>query len=317
MTHEPATHTTTDRPVGRRPSGKPVTVTVHRYQGGSGPTAYVQAAQHGIELNGSAALRRLHERLVDAELAGTVVAVPVANPLAFDHRSYMVPPSYDVLNPNLNRLWPGDDAGTFQQRMVADLWPVVDEADVVVDLHTGTADMLEHVRFQADDAAARTLARVFGTKVLLADPEPTPDADERGKFRSAAAALGLPAITVELGNSRTVSQSAVETGVDGVVNVLRELDVLAGRPADPPAQTVFVADADSLVASASGLFEIREGVAVGDRVEAGDELGAIYCPSSFERLRPVTAHESGVLYSIAREAVVVEGERLAAVATPE
>ena len=54
MSHERVTHTTTERTLGRLPSGADVAVTVHRYEGGDGPTVYVQAAQHGIELNGPA-----------------------------------------------------------------------------------------------------------------------------------------------------------------------------------------------------------------------------------------------------------------------
>mgnify|MGYP002761354569 FL=1 len=163
MDHTPVTHTATDRTLGHFPSGRDVSVTVHRYEGGPGPTVFVQAAQHGIELNGPAALRRLHARLVDAEIAGTVVAVPVANPLAFDHRSYLTPEAYDAFNSNFNRIWPGDGDGSFQERLVANIWPLVEAADAAIDLHTGMPEMLEHVRFGADDADARAIASAFGS----------------------------------------------------------------------------------------------------------------------------------------------------------
>ncbi|WP_276273222.1 succinylglutamate desuccinylase/aspartoacylase family protein [Haloarcula litorea] len=314
MEYEPATHTATDRTLGRLPSGASVTVTVHRYDGGTGPTVYVQAAQHGIELNGPAALRRLHDRLVDAELAGTVVVVPVVNSLAFDHRSYMTPAEYDVMNPNFNRVWPGDDEGSLQERLAAALWDLVTGADAAVDLHTGTADMLEHVRFRTDDSTARRLGEAFGTEYLLTD---APDGDDdSGTFRAAAARAGIPAITAELANSRRVAHSAVETGVEGVRNVLREVGVLDGRPTPAPDRTRLRDDPDATVATASGLFEPRPDVAVGDRVAAGEELGAVYCPSSFERRQTVTATDGGVAYSLTRESVVVAGERLASVARP-
>jgi predicted deacylase len=316
MSHEPVSHETTDRRVATRPSGGPVTVTVHRYRGGPGPTVYVGAAQHGIELNGTAALRRVHERLVDADVAGTVVAVPVTNPLAFDHRSYTAPPSFDALNPNLNRIWPGDDDGTFQERIAARLWPLVEDADAVVDLHTGTPDMLTHVRCGADDRTARRLAAAFGTRVVLVDGD-APDPDAGGRLRRVAAARSVPALTVELGNSRTVGRTAVEDGADGVLNVLRELDVLAADPADPPDQSVFRVDADPVRAEASGLFELGPGVGVGDRVTAGDELGVVYSPSTFEPRQRVTADVGGLVYALARGGVTVAGERLAAVAPPD
>ena len=315
MDHTPVTHTTTDRTLGHFPSGRDVSVTVHRYEGGPGPTVFVQAAQHGIELNGPAALRRLHARLVDAEIAGTVVAVPVANPLAFDHRSYLTPEAYDAFNSNFNRIWPGDGDGSFQERLVANIWPLVEAADAAIDLHTGMPEMLEHVRFGADDADARAIASAFGTEFLLADTDPVGGDDFAGKFRLAAASAGVPAITAELSNSRTVQRSAVETGVEGVWNVLRELDVIAERPAATPEQRLLSDDAPRVIAGSSGLFELRPDLDVGSEVAAGEELGDVFDPSSFERLETVVASADGVIYSAARGGVVVTGERIVSIAT--
>lgn len=313
VTHEPASHRTEECRLGRLPSGTDVTVPVHRYVGGEGPTVYVQAAQHGIELNGAAALRRLHGDLKRADLAGTLVVVPVANPLAFDNRSYTTPAAYDVSNPNPNRVWPGDENGTFQERLVARLWRLASDVDAVVDLHTGTADMLEHVRFREGDPEARAMAEAFGTEYLLADFE---EGEGDGRLRAAAARTGIPTITAELSNSRRVSHRAVETGADGVRNVLRALDVLEPSPDPAPARTVLRDEDGHVSAATSGLFESTPDVAVGDSVDVGDPLGAVYCPSSFERLQTVTAETSGVVYSLAREAVVMAGERLASVAPP-
>ena len=319
MDYDPVRHAVSDRQLGHFPSGRDVSVTVHRYAGGDGPTVFVQAAQHGIELNGPAALRRLHDRLVDAEIAGTVVAVPVTNPIAFDHRSYLTPEAYDAFHSNFNRIWPGDSNGSFQERLVANLWPLVEESDAAVDLHTGMPEMLEHVRFSRADDDARALAEAFGTEVLLADDDAVGDdaVDDEfsGKFRLAAAQAGVPAITAELSNSRTVTRSAVQSGVDGVLNVLRRLDVLDGPRASTPDQQLLRDDAPRVVAEESGLFELRSDLGVGDEVSAGEELGAVFDPASFERLETVTASAAGVLYSASRGGVVVTGERIVSIAT--
>ncbi|MFB6077432.1 MAG: succinylglutamate desuccinylase/aspartoacylase family protein [Halarchaeum sp.] len=317
MDYAPVAHEHEELPLGTLPSGTPVTVPVHRYVGGAGPTVHVQALQHGIEVNGPAALRRLHERLLDADVAGTVVVVPVANPLAFDHRSYMTPHALDALNGNLNRVWPGDADGTFQERLAASLWDVVCEADAVVDLHTGSADMLEHARFVEGDADAERLASAFGTSHLLVDADDAPTDDAfSGRLRVALAREDVPAITVELSNSRELAHGAVRRGADGLENVLRALDVLPGSPDDAPDQSVLHDRATDAIAGESGLFEARPGLSVGDRVAAGDELGTVYCPSTFTERETATAAVDGVVYSLTREAVVVVGERLVGVADP-
>ncbi|KAA9395904.1 serine protease [Haloarcula sp. CBA1130] len=317
MEYTSVTHTTSDRQLGRLPSGRDVSVTVHRYVGGPGPTVYIQAAQHGIELNGPAALRRLHDHLADASIAGTVIVVPVVNQLAFDHRSYMTPGEYDVMNPNLNRVWPGDAAGSLQEQFAARLWELVTDADAAVDLHTGTADMLEHVRCRAGDPAAKRLAEAFGTAYRLTDGhEDAGDNGSGGTFRAAASAAGIPVITAELSNSRRIAQDAVTAGVDGIRNLLRERAVLPAEPEARTEQTVLRNDAEAVTAAESGLFECRSDIAVGDTVDAGERLGTVYEPSSFEQQQIVSATERGVLFSLAKESVVVKGERLAGIATP-
>jgi predicted deacylase len=317
MEYETVTHTTAERRLARLPSGTDVAVTVHRYDGGAGPTAYVQAAQHGIELNGTAAMRRLHRHLLTADLAGTVIAVPVVNSLAFDHGSYVTPQAVDAVNPNCNRVWPGDDTGTLQERIIARLWEVIEPTDVVIDLHTGTPDMLEHVRFQHGNRKSRALAATFGADYLLTDTPSDGEPDDgsfQGKLRTAAARAGIPAIVPELSNSRQIDHDAAHRGVRGLRNVLGELGMLREEPAPTPSQTPLRNDEGRIGTDASGLFEPNPEVTVGDRVSAGTELGTVYCPSTFEEHQRVTTTDAGVIYSLTRESVVTAGEKVACIA---
>lgn len=317
MEYETVTHTTDERRLARLPSGTNVTVPVHRYEGGDGPTAYLQAAQHGIELNGTAALRRIHRHLLTSELAGTVIAVPVVNSLAFDHGSYVTPQAIDAVNPNFNRIWPGDEDGTLQERMAARLWRLIESADVVIDLHSGTPDMLEHVRFQSDNPDSRRFASTFGIEHLLTESDERDEEDGGefgGKLRAAADRAGVPTIVPELSNSRQVDHDAAHRGAEGIRNVLREADMLREDPPAPPSQTILRDDRGRVGADRSGLFEPNPDVAVGTHVSPDTELGTIYCPTTFEKRQSVTATESGVIYSLTKESAVTAGEKLAGIA---
>jgi predicted deacylase len=306
--------------LARLPSGVSIETTVHVYEGfADGPTVYVQAAQHGREVNGTAVLRRVHDRLDPDRIAGRVVAVPVADPLTFDRVSYTTPERIDSVNPNMNRVWPGDPEGTLHQRAAARLWEYAGEADAVIDLHTGSPDMLTHVVFMEGHEDSRRLAEAFGTDLLLSEQagDSAPDAWRSrgfdGKFRVAAAEAGIPAITPELAHNKQIVENAVAAGVEGVLDVLREVDALSGTP-EPADPTLARNHLGSVDATASGLFRPAPARELGERVTEGTRLGTVFDPTTYERLQTVDATRSGVLYALTREATVKEGDRLGSVA---
>lgn len=336
-------HDSRELVLARLPSGVPVRTSVHVYGEGTlvdgdegpeldvpddgGPVVYAQAAQHGREVNGAAVLRRLHAELAGedgegdgaAAFRGTLVSVPVADPLTFDHVSYTTPEILDSINANMNRCWPGDPDGTLHERMAARLWPFASAADAIVDLHTGSPSMLTHTVYMRGDEACRGLAEAFGTDLLLAEAAGD-DADtewaERdfgGKFRVAATREGIPTITPELAHSREIVEEAVETGVDGMLGVLRREGVLAGDP-DPWDGTVARNHLGRVTAAESGLFRVEPDLAIGDEVTDGQRLGEVYDPASFETLQVAEADRDGIVYSVARESTVTAGATLVGVA---
>jgi predicted deacylase len=315
-----AGHTAERVTLARLPSGVPVETTVHTYDGArEGPTLYVQAAQHGREINGTELLRRFHGRIDPGELAGRVVAVPVADPLTFDRVSYTTPEPIDSAHSNMNRVWPGDPDGSVHQRMAASLWAYAEGADAAVDLHTGSPGMLTHVVFEEGRPESRELAELFGTELLLGEPAGD-DAGEEwvrrrfdGKFRVAAADAGVPTITPELAHNKQLVEPAIETGLAGLENVLAGLDMLEREPAatDP---TVARNHLGRVAAADSGLFRANPELELGQRVRAGRHLGTLYDPTSYEVLQEAVADRDGLLYSIAREATVTAGAAIANVA---
>jgi predicted deacylase len=338
-------HTSRTLTLARLPSGVPIRTTVHVYGEGrfvdsdsgrdprldisddGGPVVYAQAAQHGREVNGTAVLRRLHERLTgDSDTAadapvldGTLVTVPVADPLTFDRVSYTTPESLDSVHSNMNRCWPGDEDGTLHERMAARLWNFASAADAVVDLHTGSPSMLTHTVYMRGDDECRALAEAFGTDLLLAEAAGD-DADtewsERnfgGKFRVAATREGIPTITPELAHSREVVADAVDVGVDGMIGVLRHEGILSGEP-EPWDGTVARNHLGRVTAAESGLFTPVRGLSIGDTVVDGERLGTVHDPTTFETLQTAAADRDGIVYSVARESTVTAGSTLVGVA---
>ncbi|ELZ75643.1 succinylglutamate desuccinylase [Haloferax volcanii DSM 14919] len=317
-------HTAETVTLTRLPSGVPVQTTVHTYEpadGTDGPTLYVQAAQHGREINGTEVLRRLHGHLERTELSGRVVAVPVADPLTFDRVSYVTPEVLDSVNSNMNRVWPGDPDGSLHQRMAATLWEYISDADAIVDLHTGSPDMLTHTVYLRGDEESRDLARAFGVDILLAEAAGDEADDEwtersfDGKLRVAATSAGIPSITPELAHNKQLVEPAIVAGVEGVLNVCRDMGILSGA-VEPWDGRTYRNHLGRVQAAASGLFVAREDVELAREVRPGDHLGWVYDPTTYEVLQEVEAERAGLVYSIAREATVTAGETLVGIALP-
>lgn len=316
-------HELRENVVARLPSGMPIRVAQHHYTGDSeGPTVYMQAAQHGREINGTEVLRRLHDRLRRVSLQGEVIAVPVADPLTFDRQSYTAPEEFDSISPNMNRVWPGDPKGTLHERLAAGLWDQANDADLLIDLHTATREILPHVVYTAGDSESERIARAFGTDLHLAEPAGEAaesewhERDFGGKFRVAAHRNGMPCITPELGDSRLLDETAVGIGVTGVLNALRAQSLLEGSPTEngePRRRQNHLARTQ---AAESGLFRAATDVELGQEVTEGRHLGTLYAPETYEVIQEATAENDGILYALTREAVVTAGDRLASVAIP-
>lgn len=299
-------------PLDRLPSGRQLQTHRHRLDGGDGPHVVIVATQHGIELAGAVVIRRVIERLGTSAVDGRLTLIPVMNPLAFDHRSYMTPGDYDVLNPNLNRSWPGDPEGTLVERMCAAYWESFEQADVLIDLHTGTPTMSPHARV-ASDRRARELAGTSGWPVITVTDTGTAGAQT---LRDAASTAGITAITLELGDSRSLDPGMVAAGTDAVVAMARVCltDGPHQAAGSPPRRWIDAGDAVRV--ATAGLFEPAMGAAVGEEVAVGSVLGTVYDPMRLEPLEEVTAPVSGLLYSRSVGGAIVAGERVASVAVP-
>src|SRR6476661_7290998 len=74
------------------PSGARIDVPVTVVNGAEpGPVLLVTGATHGNEIVGTRALLQLIGEIDPRSLTGTLISVPVANPLAFDQASYGSP----------------------------------------------------------------------------------------------------------------------------------------------------------------------------------------------------------------------------------
>ncbi|MGD8240019.1 MAG: succinylglutamate desuccinylase/aspartoacylase family protein [Armatimonadota bacterium] len=269
-----------------------------------GPVLYAHAAQHGVELNGIEALRRVMGRLDAARLAGTLITVPIANPLALQHRRHFLGQEpeepYSNEHPhNMNRVWPGDAEGNATERLAHALWQeAASRADVIVDIHGWCRWQSSAVAARGDHQPSVDLAYAFGlTFVSLSSARPPSPDTQRGRMLSLVAIRrGKTAITAELRGQWRLYEDSVQEGVRGVENCMRYLRMLPLAPVPAPYYIDLAQRATASVAApCAGLFMPH--VEPGADVAAGQMLGTLVDADTAQEIE-ITAPCHGTVYAI-------------------
>lgn len=101
-----------------------------------GPTLVLMSTQHGIEIQGiDVILKIMREKINPKKLKGTIIGIPVGNPLAFMHQQYL---SW-IDNLDVGRVNADIPMGSATERLAYALWiETWSKADMVVNIHCNT-----------------------------------------------------------------------------------------------------------------------------------------------------------------------------------
>jgi predicted deacylase len=293
-------------PAGVLADSSPVEIPVTLINGAQpGRRLFIEAAVHGVEVNPMESLRRVIVGLDPNEVSGQIVAVNVANVLAFRQHDRRTP--FD--REDMNRVWPGRADGTLSERMAHVIYSqAVTGSDLVIDLHTGYSTMVTHTVFGEGDARSEELARCFGTEYLLMEErdEDWQRARFSGKLRNVAAAEGIPAITPELGGFSKFEGHQIQAGVMGITNVLVRYGFIRGDVIAPSRQIIIRNHLTRVTAGRGGVFVST--VRPGQEVWETQELGYIYSPRDFEIVETVRAPFDSVVVFHAENPIVNTGD---------
>jgi len=295
------TRVTVDLPVARLYTHSQIAMPVQVLRGRKpGAKLFVSAAIHGDELNGVEIIRRLLKLPALNRLRGTLIAIPIVNVHGFINHSRYLPDRRD-----LNRTFPGSERGSLAARL-AHLFmsEIVEQCSHGIDLHTGAQHRanLPQIRANLDDPETARLAHAFGVPVLL-------NSDLRDdSLRQATAEHGIPVLVYEAGEALRFDEVGIHAGVRGIVNVLRDLEMLpASRPRKAQGKPVVARSAAWVRAPVSGILRVM--VPLGAAVTRGDVMGVLADPFG-ERETNVLAPHDGILIGTTNLPLANEGDAL-------
>lgn len=195
----------------------------------SGPKLFVDAAIHGWEIVGTEVIRRvLREELNLADLEGTVVTVPVANPPAFQVKGYTNPQD----RADISRAVPGDPKLSQSQRFGARIWSLIKESNYYINFHCIEGPSLPYIEVRGPSGStldkSLKMAQVFGLPITFADPVLLkywpPNAVDL------AVSSGIPSFMPELPfPSIFMNEDSVKMGTRGLLNVMKFIGMIPGE----------------------------------------------------------------------------------------
>lgn len=285
------------------PAGLPVCVINGSEQG---RTLYIQAASDGDELNGVGVIRRLVPQLDPADLTGTILIVGIVNYHGFQVAEHRNP----IDDTKLNRVYPGDENGSSSERIAHATFQIAKQADLALDLHQGsTSRMLNEVRIRCGrhhrlHTDCLELAKVFGTGYVLDQKGP------EGQLARVAVEEGIPTIDPELGGSVGLDEASIESGVNGIVNILKGYGFLSGS-VETTSQTR-ASGFDRYNAPAGGLVRFKQ--ELGGRVRRGEQLFELTDVFGNQKAS-VTADAGGIFWRCRRLPQVATGEYVCSIGT--
>lgn len=248
---------------------------------GSGPTALLIAGNHGDEYEGQIALTNLAREVEAQQVSGRLLILPALNFPAVQAGRRVSP----LDEGNLNRLFPGDAAGSPTEMIAHYVCEVlIPMADIVVDLHSGgrsldyvASALVRPGRTPEEHASLLKLMRLFGAPISFVS-----DGTGGGGLTTLAAAAqdrGALALTTELGGGATLSKEGLALAQAGLKRILKDQGVLRDIVVEPAAPTRFMTvrgHSAFVYARDRGLFE--PAAEIGEEVVSGQLAGRLHFP---------------------------------------
>lgn len=265
--------------IARLASGAHLRVAVHTLEGShQGPSIGLTAGIHGDEIVPIEVVRQVLAAIDPARLHGRIVAVPLANPLAFESFSRHTPTDMH----NLNRVFPGTGDNWISELLARALVErLLPEIDLLIDLHSGGAIPTVDYVYVLN---APQLSRAFLFPTLYRG------SSYPGSLGThAIEQRGVPVVVAEIGGGGHDDSGYLRRGVAGVLNVLRRAGALEGEAIPAPEQ-MLLNEMRIVRPRHGGIHTPAVGAErLGETVPRGTVLGHIRDPQTFELLETFEA----------------------------
>ncbi len=268
----------------------------------------VVSGTHGDELEGQYVCWQLIHRIKEKMecLNGIVEVYPALNPLGINSMTRGIP-QFDL---DMNRIFPGNENGTFAEYTAAKIIEDISGADVVIDIHASNIFLREIPQVRINEISQETLvplAKLVNADFIWVHSNATV---LEGTLAYSLNMTGTPCLVVEMGVGMRITESYGQQLADGIINLMHEMGIWNGECPEIRQPVISKDEKVSFLnANESGVF--LPTAKHSEKIKKGDEIGKIINPLTGDILEKVVSSVDGLLFTIREYPVVYEGSLIA------
>jgi predicted deacylase len=298
-----------------------------------GPTVCLESTLHGWEPMGAEVLRRALLRVDPRMLRGTILCIPLANPMSveigggIEGAGQRISPTDHL---DLNRVWPGKSENAWLTERIADvLWKeTVSRCQYLIDYHDGTGSSEElpvtfAFAFPTNPSGAMAAGGADGVGATVAGTPAGLTTEQmrmmNDRIRDLAIAWGSTVISwrerpvnpammlgsamlngivplyVETGGAHTIDWT-IDASVECTLNLLKHLKMIDGRLVLPERQ-IMVNNYVVARSKTGGFYQVNEDVTLGRTIKKGTVIGTVLDPMTSEVLEEYRSPVNAIVVS--------------------
>lgn len=290
--------------IGTAPGGNPISINSYEYSNGvSGPTLYLQGGVHGGEVT-IWILKQLINKLQSHEIKGNILFVPIANPIAWNQRTYFsTNGKFDFyMGKDWNRSYPGSADGTLSQRISSVGFDLASNSDFAMDLHT----CRDSVPFTIYSRKFEHLTKAFGLELNYQDENI--DGKTDGSLGDELTRIDIANFTLECGSHDSYDESNTDELSNRIMMLMHELGMLIEPEVKEASQPKKFTHLNTYLSPDGGFIDHK--VASGASVSDGQVMGELNYTDLTKENTLITARSNELILKISPTHIYYPGDHV-------
>jgi len=283
-----------DLVVGTNVVGQPIYITKFEIDSEKpGKTMYIQGGIHGGEIT-LHMIRDIYDYVKKNIVRGKVIFIPFANPIGWMQKAYTytVGKFNDKTGEDFNRTFGKKGICNTAVQIANVILDECQKVDFAIDLHTAHTSFPHTISFAENDLKYVKISNIEYNRLCYNSEE------YKSTLNYQLSQRGINNFTIECGSHDDINFEYQTNVVNGVLNVLKELEIINCIPDQKKSKQVAFSSSVSYFAEIGGIVEFKK--QLGESFKKGDVLYTIRPANLQEKEFEHIADFDGIIFRFAK-----------------